>query len=111
MNSLAGRVARIILLLAAVVTFGTVAYHFVEGWPLFDCLYMTVITITTTGYGEVRQMSAYGRTLSMILMFFGVGIFLYSLNAFMSLVVESSLRRWEKMLEKISGHYIVVATV
>ncbi len=107
MNTVIGKATRIAILLIAVIIFGTIAYHVVEGWPLFDCLYMTVITITTTGYGEIRPMSVYGRTLSMVLMFFGVGIFLYSINAFMGIVVERSLRRWEKMLEKISDHYIL----
>ncbi len=107
MNTLAEKATKILALLLAVIVFGTLSYHFIEGWPLFDCLYMTVITITTTGYGEIRQMSVYGRTLSMLLMFFGVAIFLYSINAFTTLVIESSLKRWEKMLEKMSDHYIV----
>ncbi len=105
--NLLSRIAKILALLAGVIIFGTVAYHLIEGWPWFDCLYMTVITITTTGYSEIHKMNVYGRTLSMILMFVGVGIFLYSLNAFMSIVVETSFRRWEKMAEKISDHIIV----
>ena len=40
-------------------------------------------------------------------MFVGVGIFLYAVNIFMSAVVEGSLRRWDKMLEKMKDHYIL----
>ncbi len=107
MDSVRASIAKVVAFLIAVIAFGTLAYHFIEGWPLFDSLYMTVITITTTGYGEIRHMSIYGRIISMILMFFGVGIFLYAINVFISVIVEGSLRRWEKMLEKISDHYIV----
>ncbi len=107
MDSVKASIAKVIAFLIAVIAFGTLSYHFIEGWPLFDSLYMTVITITTTGYGEIRHMSVYGRIISMILMFFGIGIFFYAINVFINVIVEGSLRRWEKMLEKISDHYIV----
>ncbi len=108
MNSLRVTILRVAALLLAVIVGGTLAYHIIEGWPWFDCLYMTVITITTTGYGEIRPMSAAGRALSMTLMFVGVGIFLYSVNIFMSAIVEGRIqKRWEKMVEKMRDHYIL----
>lgn len=107
MSNIKRSLLRILGLLASVILFGTLSYHFLEGWDLFDCLYMTVITITTTGYREVGELSPYGRILSMFLMFVGVGVFLYSINAIIPLLIEGGLRRWEKMLEKISDHYII----
>ncbi|HDN74437.1 potassium channel protein [Archaeoglobales archaeon] len=107
MANIRQKVARVVALLAAVIVFGTVSYHLIEGWPLFDSLYMTTITITTTGYGEIRKMTIYGRILSMLLMFVGVAIFLYSINVLIGVVVEGSLRRWERMLGKMTNHYIV----
>ena len=44
-------------LLAAVILIGTAGFHFVEGWPVFDSFYMTLITLTTVGYGEVHPLS------------------------------------------------------
>lgn len=108
MNDIRYSVIRVVILLLFVIIAGTVSYHVVEGWPWFDSLYMTVITITTTGYSEVRQPSAAGRTISMVLMFVGVGIFLYSINIFMSAVVDVRIqRRWEKMIEKMRDHFIL----
>ena len=100
-------ILKIFFILIGVILFGTVSYHFIEGWDIFDCLYMTVITITTTGYKEVGEMSVYGKILSMFLMFFGVGIFMYAINTFVPHIVERSEKRWEKMLKDISDHYIV----
>jgi len=100
-------VVRILLLLFGIIIFGTLAYHFLEGWDLFDCLYMTVLTITTTGYREIGPMGIYGKILSMFLMFFGVGIFMYSINVLVPVLVERRIKRWEKMIEKIRDHYIV----
>jgi hypothetical protein len=42
-----------VLLLATFI--GTLGFRFVEGWPVFDALYMTLITLTTVGYGEVHS--------------------------------------------------------
>jgi len=100
-------VVRILLILVGIIIFGTLAYHFLEGWDLFDCLYMTVLTITTTGYREIGPMGIYGKILSMFLMFFGVGIFMYSINVLVPVLVERRIKRWEKMIEKIRDHYIV----
>ena len=100
-------VIRIFLLLIGVIIFGTIAYHVIERKNWFDCLYMTIITITTTGYGEIWEMSFYGRIISMFLMFFGVGIFFYAISLISPLFFEAKLKRWEKMLEKISEHCII----
>jgi len=100
-------ILRVIGLLILVILAGTFGYYLLEDLTLFEALYMTVMTITTTGYGEIKEMSVYGRTLSMILMFFGVGVFMYGLNLFVSAVFENASRRWEKMVEKMRDHYIL----
>ncbi len=100
-------ILRILVLLFSMVIFGTVTYHIVEGRDWFECLYMTVITITTTGYGEIWELSIYGRIISMFLMFFGVGIFFYSISVLSPIFLEMKLRRWEKMLERMKDHCIV----
>jgi voltage-gated potassium channel len=101
------KIIKIILLLISIIVFGTFSYHLLEGWSLFDSLYMTVITITTTGYREIADMGPRGRILSMILMFIGVGIFFYSINSLFPVLVERSRERWKKMLREIRDHYIV----
>lgn len=101
------RVIRIFILLVFINVAGTIAYHLVEGWSLFDSLYMTVMTITTTGYGEIFGLSTNGRILSMVLMFVGVAIFFYSINLLIPILVERGQKRWIKMLKEIDNHYIV----
>ncbi len=106
-EDLKGELIRVIGLLIAITVFGTVGYHFIEGWDWFDCLYMTVITITTTGYREVGKMSVGGKILSMFLMIFGVAIFLYSVDAILPILLERRSERWKKVLEKIEDHCII----
>lgn len=63
-----------ILAIAAIVLFGTVGYVVIEGWPWFDALYMTVITLATIGYGEVHPLSSGGRAFTIMLIITGVGV-------------------------------------
>ena len=55
------------LLLSGVLVFGSVTYHFIEGMTYFEGLYMTVITISTVGFGEVRPLSPLGRLITMLI--------------------------------------------
>ena len=52
---------------------GTFGYAFIEGWDLLDSLYMTVITMATIGYGEVRPLSPTGRVFTLFIINLKIG--------------------------------------
>lgn len=93
--------------LGLVILGGTIGYSLLEGWGIFDSFFMLIITITTTGYGEVHPLSSAGRWLSIGLMFTGVGILFYGLNIIIPAMVESRIERWKRVLKKMSNHYII----
>lgn len=100
-------------LLLACVAGGTAGYHLIEGWGLFDALYMTVITIGTVGYGEVHPLSHAGRLFTIFLIVGGIGLFTYAISTISAVLIEGDLsealkrRRMEKDIAKLSGHYVV----
>lgn len=102
-----------LMLIALVVIVGTTGYVFIEGWPLFDALYMTVITITTVGYREVHNLSDTGMAFTLLLIVFGVGTILYTLNNAAKLLIEGEIqhifgrRKLEKKIKELNGHYII----
>ena len=51
---------------------GSLGYTLIEGWPWPDSLYMSVTTVSSVGYMEVRPLSSAGRTFTMVLIFLGV---------------------------------------
>jgi voltage-gated potassium channel len=105
------------LILVGVVFVAGSAGFFALGqgkWPLFDCVYMVAITLTTVGYGEVLEnMSTGARVLAMALMFVGMGVVLYAVSAVTAFIVEKNLskilreRRMNKQLAALTGHIIV----
>lgn len=107
---------RIRLALGLVLFFlgtGTVGYWFIDGYSPLDAFYMTVITITTVGYGEIQQLSEVGRIFTIFLILSGVGSIAFAAGAFTELIIERSANpnRWkktmEKRIDKLKGHSII----
>lgn len=103
----------VVVLLLLVVLGGTVGYTLIEGWPLWDSLYMTVISVTTVGYKEVHPLSRRGELFTMVVLTVGVATVLYTFSFLMARVVEGDLqdrwtrRRRERMLDELNQHFIV----
>jgi voltage-gated potassium channel len=104
---------RTALALFLLVAFGVAGFRILEGFSLLDSLYMTVITITTVGFGEVHALSPAGRVFTILLILGGGGIAAYTLSASADYVVSGQWRlhwaerRNRKMLHALSGHIIV----
>ena len=96
-----------------VIVLGTLGFRYVLGWSWLDSLYMTVITITTVGYGEVHPLGDDGRALTIILMLSSVGVFAYALGSLGTMIVENHLgsliwkRKMQRRIEEMEGHYII----
>ena len=85
----------------------------IEGSNMTDSLYMTVISITTVGFSEVIPLSPAGKYFTIILIFGGVGLFLFIVSLITQAMVEGGLhtflgrRHMEKKLADLKNHYIV----
>ena len=109
--SLSKKARQLVLsLIFLIVTFfiGTIGYRILEpSHSLFDSFYMTVITLSTVGYGEIHDLSSnlYARVFTVILILFGMANLLFALSAFTSLVMEGHLYnfiRRKKLKQKIN---------
>jgi voltage-gated potassium channel len=100
-------------LLAFIITIGTAGYITIEGWNIIDAVYMTVITLTTVGYGEVHEVSKTGRLYTIFLIFLGAGFFVYAAGAVVQFMVEGRIRiilgrkRLDKKINRLKQHYII----
>ncbi len=66
------------VILAPVMAVDVVGYKVIEGWSLFAALYMTIIVITTVGYGGVHPLSIGGCVFTISLIMWALGIIRYS---------------------------------
>src|SRR5216684_5192598 len=100
-------------LLAAVAACGTLGYVTIEHYPLLDAVYMTVITLTTVGYGEVHPLSPAGRAFTIGLITVGLGTVTAVIGSALDLLFGQYFRevathhRMERLLEQIKDHTIV----
>jgi voltage-gated potassium channel len=101
------------LLVVGLIAFGTVGFVWIEAYPWFDALYMTVITLTTVGYYEVRTLSMAGRIFNMVLLLVGVNLILLGIGMMTSTIFELQLdnyfsrRRSKRMINSLSRHFII----
>ncbi len=92
---------------------GTVGYRWLEGMEPADALYMTVITISTVGFGEIKPLSQLGRLFTIGLIVSGALIAVYGLSTATEFVLSGEWRehlakeRRRKMLAQLRNHIIV----
>lgn len=99
--------------LITLLALGTSGYHLIEGWDFVDSLYMTVITMTTVGFGEIHVLSERGRVFTIGFIFLAVGMAAYAATAFAQSILDGTWiryfrrRRMEQRIAAIRDHYIV----
>lgn len=99
-----------------VTVLGTVGYYWLgqdQGATLLDALFMTVITITTIGYGETIRLDAWGRLFTIFIALTGIGSLFYGLTMLMDNLVIARLadpaqrRNMQHQIEKLGNHVII----
>ncbi|WP_330205434.1 potassium channel protein [Cyanobacterium sp. Dongsha4] len=99
--------------LAGVFIGGTLWYWLVEKWSLLDSAYMTMITLSTVGFGEVNPLDERSRLFTMGLILTGIIVIGYMVNRFTEAFLQGyfqqgiRLRQKRNVIDKLSGHYIL----
>jgi len=89
---------------------GTGGYMVLEGWDPMDAFYMTAITLTTIGFGEVHPLSDPGRVFTAVLAFVGIGTFATIASRVVQLLVTSDTlrqRAMQRRIDALAGHYVI----
>ena len=111
------RLYLVLMLIIVVITAGSTGYYllFKGQYKWIDCVYMTVVSLTTVGYGEVIPIEGNisAQIYTMVLITFGMGIIVYGISTLTAILIEGELTgilRKNKMLKQIKrlkDHYIV----
>ncbi len=102
-----------LLTLFCVFICAILGYIIIEKWSLLEAIYMTVITLTTVGFQEVRPLSPVGRIFTMFILVSGIGLLAYAAGSTLEFIVEGELsgllrrKKMEKQIENLGEHYII----
>lgn len=96
-----------------IITFGTTGFTLIEGWHLFDSLYMTVITLSTVGFSEVHPLSDAGKAFAIFLILMGVGVVALVFSTITRFLLQRQMR-WiferkgmQQKIDEMSEHTII----
>ena len=102
-----------IFLLTAIIAFGTVGYYIFEEMPLFEAFYMTIITISTVGFSEIRPLTVVGRSITLVVIVLGISVGTYTIGIIVRWFVEGELskifgrRKLQKQMADLKNHFII----
>lgn len=101
------------LFLGALVLIGEAGYQIIEGWNSIDSAFMTLITISTVGFGEVHPLSDSGKIFTMFLIIGGVVFYGLALDGIFKILLGNRFRtffeenRMRDKIKKLKNHFII----
>lgn len=103
-----------ILLLLFMLSAGTLGFMYIEGFSFIDAFFMTIITISTVGFGEIHPLDTAGKLFTSGLIFFSLGSLAYVGSNMARFVFDGELMNYlktyrvDKKILKLKDHVIIV---
>lgn len=102
-----------ILAMLGIIVISILGLIYFEGWSFDNALWVTIVSLTTTGYGDIVPVTYGGRLFLLGVLVLGVGIVAYALSIIISILVEGQITRvmekakMMKTIDKLEKHVIV----
>lgn len=100
-------------LIIVCILIGILGYIVLEDYSVLDAFYMTMITISTVGYGEVNELSDNGKIFTSILIILSLGTFAYAISSLSSYLFGGEFRKLRKSImekrkiEALRNHVVI----
>ncbi len=100
-------------LLAMVLAIGVLGFHFIAGYGWTDAMYMTIITISTVGFGEVFPLDPVSKVFAIGLIATNVIVFTYSISVITEYIISRNpverlkQKKVKKLLQDMNNHVII----
>lgn len=102
-----------ITMLLIIIVVGELGYVFIEGYSVVDALFMTIITVSTVGFGEVKPLSPIGELFTIFMIVFSFGAFAYAVTSITRFMVDGGFRnyfinkRTRRKVNRLTNHVIL----
>ncbi len=104
-------IRRILIVFLTLIISGTLGFTLIEGWTLLESFYMTIITLSTVGFREVKPLSPMGQAWTLVLIIFGISLLAYTgVSQVAQFLIEVPFWRNRTLLRRINAmkdHYII----
>ncbi len=100
-------------LVILVLITGVAGYYFIQDYTFIDAFFMTIITIATVGYREVKELDDAGKIFTSFLIIFSIGTFAYAISVITRYVIEGEFQLFfkhykvNKDIQKLKNHVVV----
>ncbi|WP_127141007.1 potassium channel family protein [Flagellimonas marinaquae] len=100
-------------LMVVVLVFGVVGYKMLSDFTWVEAIYMTIITVTTVGFSEVRPLDANAKIFTVFLIVTSVFIFGFAISVVTEYILgRNSLellkkKKVKKQIDSLSNHVVV----
>lgn len=107
------RIALSVGALFSILTVGILGFMLIEGYSFKDALYMTIITVSTVGFGLVKPLSPAGIYFTVFLITTSFILIAFIVQSVISILIDTDLRlfikrlRMEKLVRRLKNHVIV----
>jgi voltage-gated potassium channel len=100
-------------MLSFISCIGIIGYRYISGYEWIDAIYMTVITITTVGFAEVRPLDTTSKIFTIFLILASVVIVGYAIAIITEYILSKNnfedikQRKMQKKIDAMSNHIII----
>lgn len=104
---------KLVYIVFGIVFFGTSGYMVLESYTFIDALYMTIQTVSTVGFNEVREFTGYGKEFTIFLIVSSFGTFAYGISQLTQIIIDGSLQTYLKTIlvknkiDQLNNHVII----
>lgn len=101
------------VILFVIFSAGVFGYVTIEDYNFTEAVYMTILTMSTVGFGEVKPLSPHGMVFTILLIIISLGIFGYFLTSVTRIFIDGDYKKAIKLyyktkkLKKLKNHIIV----
>lgn len=96
-----------------VIVVGIGGFALIEGLTLLDAAWLTIITLSTIGYGDIVAKSVGGRLFTLFIILTGLSMFAYGIQGVVTLAFSNEFRalrqrrRDQRVIDELADHTII----